>query len=427
MIQLTEVIATQKSLSMGHRDRFKPSLLPSAATTKALAVALALCASTAKPAGAEPPASTFHHVELGLWGGWHVFDPDVELGVVDLLGSVAPRDSAIFGVRGAFFFVPAFGLEVEAGMLPTSDDQAGDSVLITTVRAQAVVTAPPLAERLRLFLVAGGGWMTSWTAPKSRANVGEDTDFSLHWGAGFKVDLFERLLLRVDFRHVFVPDTRDYGIGHDFEVSLGLGVPLGAVRADASPRPVPVGVVGDRDGDGIADDLDRCPDEAENRNGFEDADGCPDRVPHLEVVDVCAPGDDCNVRFDGCAISILERVEFRYDRSELDPRSFPLLDSVARVILGHPWIQQVEIQGHTDGDGSPDYNLKLSQGRALAVTNYLVSKGIDATRLIARGYGMSAPLAPNTTAHGKAQNRRVEFVIVEPSQERCAGSKRGER
>ena len=69
-----------------------------------------------------------------------------------------------------------------------------------------------------------------------------------------------------------------------------------------------------------------------------------------------------------------------------------------------------EIQGHTDSDGDDAYNMKLSEARADAVKAMLVDLGIDASKLSAKGYGESKPLSDNSTAEGKANNRRVEFV-----------------
>ena len=74
---------------------------------------------------------------------------------------------------------------------------------------------------------------------------------------------------------------------------------------------------------------------------------------------------------------------------------------------------KIEIAGHTDSDGAEDQNLILSQKIAEAVKNYLVSKGINANRMIAKGYGESKPIAENETAAGKALNRRTEILVLE--------------
>ena len=74
---------------------------------------------------------------------------------------------------------------------------------------------------------------------------------------------------------------------------------------------------------------------------------------------------------------------------------------------------KIEICGHTDGHGSIDYNQRLSENRARAVVDYLVSHGIDVRRLSFKGYGKSRPIDTNTTEEGRAKNRRVEFVVKE--------------
>ena len=85
-----------------------------------------------------------------------------------------------------------------------------------------------------------------------------------------------------------------------------------------------------------------------------------------------------------------------------------MLDKVAESIRNAGPVK-VEVAGHTDAQGSDAFNLKLSQRRAEAVRAYLVSKGVDGTRLAAKGYGESVPVGDNATAAGRAQNRRVEL------------------
>lgn len=107
----------------------------------------------------------------------------------------------------------------------------------------------------------------------------------------------------------------------------------------------------------------------------------------------------------------LRNVYFEFDRAELKPESYPALDSLTAYLKANPTMV-VEIAGHTDSIGSAEYNLRLSQQRAQAVVGYLVSRGIDPHRLIARGYGESQPVADNGTEEGRALNRRVEMRII---------------
>jgi len=103
---------------------------------------------------------------------------------------------------------------------------------------------------------------------------------------------------------------------------------------------------------------------------------------------------------------------FDYDKATLQQASNKELQDVLSMLSDHPDLR-VEIQGHTDSDGSPAYNLQLSEQRAESVLNYLVLFGIDAARLESKGYGESMPVAPNDTAENKAKNRRVELVRLD--------------
>jgi len=114
---------------------------------------------------------------------------------------------------------------------------------------------------------------------------------------------------------------------------------------------------------------------------------------------------------------IFRNIYFDLGKATIKPQSFAVLDSIAKMLKENPNII-VEIQGHTDNVGSEEYNLELSQRRAEAVKNYLVQvHGIDPLRLIARGYGEYRPIASNNTPEGRAQNRRVEFVILGTTEE----------
>jgi OOP family OmpA-OmpF porin len=113
-------------------------------------------------------------------------------------------------------------------------------------------------------------------------------------------------------------------------------------------------------------------------------------------------------------IKILDQVHFDFDKDTIMADSFPLLVEVANILLDHPEVAKIEVQGHTDSKGNDAYNLELSQRRVDTVRQFLIDKGVAAERLVAVGYGETLPIAPNTNEKGRAANRRVQFVIVNP-------------
>ncbi|MFO0645982.1 MAG: OmpA family protein [Polyangiales bacterium] len=206
----------------------------------------------------------------------------------------------------------------------------------------------------------------------------------------------------------------------------------------ATPDPTRRGCpAGDRDNDLILDHEDQCPDVT--RMPFPDPAriGCPlpdadhDQVP--EPPDACpgVPGvpspdparNGCpstDVRMEGGQILILEQVFFDTDRDTIKRRSFRILQAVADVLRAAPHIRRVSVDGHTDNRASEEHNLDLSQRRAAAVVRWLIDHGVDAGRLESHGYGPSRPIDTNETNAGRARNRRVEFVIIDPPQPRDA-------
>lgn len=105
----------------------------------------------------------------------------------------------------------------------------------------------------------------------------------------------------------------------------------------------------------------------------------------------------------------LRGVHFDYNKADIRPEDEALLDEAADTLNAHPSVT-IYVDGYCDATGTDDYNQKLAQQRAQAVANYLVGKGVDRNRLIARGFGRTHFVAPNDTDDGRAQNRRVELV-----------------
>jgi OOP family OmpA-OmpF porin len=215
------------------------------------------------------------------------------------------------------------------------------------------------------------------------------------------------------------------GLGRGFAVHGGVGREDLRVFASVGWRgfvPPSRNPMRDRDGDGIPDVDDHCPDDP----GPAVYDGCPDRdgdeIPDIEDKCPLEPGPAAN---DGCptgnlvqmqkgAINVLGNITFDTNKDTLKPESFPVLDAVFVLLKEHPEIKRIRVEGHTDSQGSMALNMDLSRRRAQTVLHYLVSKGIDPTRLESEGYGPTRLEAPNTTVLGRAKNRRVDFAIVEP-------------
>ncbi|HEY8461586.1 MAG TPA: OmpA family protein, partial [Blastocatellia bacterium] len=105
-------------------------------------------------------------------------------------------------------------------------------------------------------------------------------------------------------------------------------------------------------------------------------------------------------------------INFRSGSSEIPQESMPMLEQAAQAIKSAPAGTVLEIGGHTDNRGNPAENLRLSQQRAEAVRRFLISKGVSADSLVAKGYGDSNPIASNDTEDGRFRNRRIEFKDI---------------
>jgi OOP family OmpA-OmpF porin len=110
---------------------------------------------------------------------------------------------------------------------------------------------------------------------------------------------------------------------------------------------------------------------------------------------------------------VLRGVYFDFDRSDIRPDSYPVLDEAARILAETPDIDLVVIEGHTDALGTEEYNQALSIRRAESVFRYLVNQGAPPERMRMEGHGESRPVADNETEEGRAQNRRVELRVVQ--------------
>jgi outer membrane protein OmpA-like peptidoglycan-associated protein len=155
----------------------------------------------------------------------------------------------------------------------------------------------------------------------------------------------------------------------------------------------------DGDGDGVSDENDECPNEQETRNGYLDADGCPDESNE-------------RVRLTRLRIELIEPVRFDQNTATIKAESYAVLADAAKVLSDVPNIR-IRIEGHTDSRGDETELTILSLKRADAVRAYLTQRGIDPSRLDTEGFGPSKPVDTNRTERGRKANRRIELVIDE--------------
>jgi OOP family OmpA-OmpF porin len=226
---------------------------------------------------------------------------------------------------------------------------------------------------------------------------GEDkTTWFANVGAGFVTGGIESLgglRLRSEVRYIYDDFEDGYGdirLGVGFELPLFATAPEAAMPAPAAEEQVkivevPTGLL-DSDGDGVIDEKDQCPDTPAGTRV--DGNGCP--LPKVMT---------------------LNGVTFEFDKTRLRPDAETILDSATEILKKYPDMQ-VEVAGHTDSMGTEAYNLKLSDGRAAAVREYFISKGVPETQLTSKGYGEAEPVADNATEDGREHNRRVELRIL---------------
>ncbi|MDH4126511.1 MAG: OmpA family protein [Gammaproteobacteria bacterium] len=290
--------------------------------------------------------------------------------------------------------------------------------------------------RFQPFLFTGFGYQDTRATGDSSVDGGVLTG-----GAGFRSQLGSgRTSVRGEFRY---NAFNAYGLHIDEQLySLGLEFAFGK----KSPPPVVPMQVRDSDGDGVADETDECPgtpagigvnragcpldgdgdgvadymDECPGtvRGAAVDARGCEldgDKDGVVDRLDQC-PDTRAGAQVDinGCEIREeirLPGVNFESNSDRLLPSAASVLNDAAETLLRNPSIR-VEVAGHSDSDGSAEYNESLSARRAATVRDYLITGGVNADRITTRGYGESQPIASNATAEGKATNRRVVLRVT---------------
>ncbi len=388
-------------------------------------------------------------IEAGLSLGGHVFSDSSELGVADAAMQPALKSGFLVGGRLGVVLARRFAVEAEAVVVPTTSEMSGDGATVIGLRGQARINL--LTGSFRPFLVGGYGALMLRT---SATELESDSDQAYHWGGGFSLKLTPVLDLRLDLRHLIVPDRTAAGATNDFEAGAGVSFSFGGGKGRSSKRenveladagegtdggeggdegqgkprkevkpPKLTPKDGDSDGDGIEDSEDQCPNQAEDVDKFQDQDGCADVDNDgdgiVDSADQCPDQPETKNGYlddDGCPDQTsTDLVGFTFPRNsdKFDPAAAALLERAFQVLERNRRLT-VEISGHaSEGEGKP---LELSIARAEAVKEYLVRRGIAEDRLRTVGYGVDRPMSTNTTRDGRDKNRRVEFRMVRPDE-----------
>ena len=363
-----------------------------------------------------------------------------------------------------------FGIDLGAGLTFSEWLRLGASVQNIAGELGSVENVNDVPPTLRVGL---GAWpMRGLTLAFDVSKTRDEEEYDFHGGAEYALAMNEDFgtalrigindgdfaggvglsfnVLRFDYAYVVEPQEF-LGENHRFGVSLVFGedeqhAMYGSRRGDRDNDGVPDNVDAcpdaaedfdgfadtdgcpdpDNDGDGILDINDDCPNQAEDFDGFQDSDGCPDPDNDgdgvLDINDRCPDAAEVFNNFedtDGCPdmapnmIPTLAYINFKFGTAEIsgaDP--IPVLEEVARIMRERPELR-LRITGHTDNIGADAANMGLSVRRAEAVRNYLVTKGIAQDRFVTEGQGEASPIDTNDTEVGRARNRRIEFSVVQ--------------
>ena len=253
--------------------------------------------------------------------------------------------------------------------------------------------------QMQTYAIVGAGIMKTDTGNNDSNNP------VVNVGVGMMQELSDNgMKLRADIRYRLDMDDESHPAEDEFGdlmLNVGLKIPFGSayqskksVMSDQSAKTTDVIasskedlIVTDKDNDGIVDSKDKC------------------------------PATEAQIKVDstGCKIQqsfVLKGVNFLTGSDVLSDDSKNILNDVAATLAKNPGLK-VEIAGYTDSRGNAGFNQRLSQKRAESVKTYIVSQGIDESRMIAKGYGVDSPIADNDSSQGRAINRRVELHLID--------------
>lgn len=343
-------------------------------------------------------------------------------------GEKQTEDNEGYAVALGWRFTPALALELHHGRTESDFDTAGGAGVTDSRNSLDGYYAFNADGKFSPYVLLGAGEGRF----KSKGVVdAKDTIFNAGVGAFYRFN--QNVALRGEVRNVHNHDESLNDqlalLGLEFSPAAAAQesytpapepepAPVEEMAAEPEPAPV-VAAPADTDGDGVTDDLDKC---ADTPAGVQVGKaGCPldadkDGVP--DYLDKC-PDTAAGVVVDdaGCAKMLTETISkqlsvtFDSGKAVVKDEFKAEIAEVAALLKQYP-TTSAEIQGHTDSSGNKALNEKLSQQRADAVMAVLVNEmGVDASRVSAKGYGPSQPVADNATADGRAKNRRVVAII----------------
>lgn len=287
------------------------------------------------------------------------------------------QDRTIYGLRLGYDFTDHFAAEVVGSYIDAENSTSHTDVDVWSYHLDFLYNFMP-QSRFVPYLAVGGGAMTF----NPSGNDNSFTDGAFNAGGGVKLFLTESVALRLDGRYVI---DRSYKNFDNWEYTGGLTFVFGGHKRVAS---------------GAGGAMEEQTTTTEEQVQTQPQEQPLEQVPATEP----APG-----HFKYCVT--LNNLEFDIDQAVVRPEYKDEVAKVGDFMRKYPTTTAV-IEGHTDNVGDPQYNMQLSQRRAEAVVNYLVqSFGIDRSRLSAKGYGETRPVADNSTNEGKQKNRRIEAII----------------
>jgi outer membrane protein OmpA-like peptidoglycan-associated protein len=434
-------------------------------------IALALVALSAMSTRAQA------NVEIGGTAGVHIFSDTNSLGR-DTNKTYHQVNSSFFGLRFGFYFSDMLGLELEGGLIPTESSGGTVTFDIYDAVGRANIVAQfrttQASNILIPFVLAGGGMMRVVRVGAVDPSLFKENDMGAfgYVGAGLKYRATGGWGVRADARIHLVPSDGSGSIAVEFEGLASLYREWGRSAAPKVEEKTKAGSNLDSDADGINDDADKCAKEAEDKDDFQDEDGCPDADNDADGInddtdkckgeaedkdnfqdddgcpdadndadgvpdasDKCADAAETKNGFDdedGCADEIpakvtavlgpLTGVTFKANTADLAGASTKKLDAVAAALTEFPTLK-VEVAAHTDDQalakGSKFESADaLSQAQADAVKAYLAKKGVAEDRITAKGYGSTKPAQDPTGLKGaklsaaRTANRRVELTLA---------------